>query len=417
MTLNLLSIVENRSGLIKTKTICDAIQRFNGGTLPVPISHLLVHVSQRSETRGFDLHFNDLELPKPDIFLDVPVGATPFEKTALIAERLAQVLARECPAMVLIAGDGDSLLDCALVTKRMQLYADGGRRLVPALVRVAAGRRSFDRTVLPEVNRVVTDMLSDYLFTTKEQATENLLQEGVSREKIHFVGSIVAATLLNHRAAVADSTILTDLQLVSGTSIRPFALLALRHLPQERGIGRLSQLQMALSEIARHMPIVFPANPSVCKLIQQADLGDYFIDHFLDAPEPRDERVRIRLIPSLGYFDSVRLAAAAKVVLTDSLVVEEESRLLGVPCIVIGEPLRFPSGTRGANEPVGIEPGAVIAAFLKATRIESARRELPPGCDGHAARRIVNLLWDEFRGRANKGFPANTSTLMSFTGR
>jgi UDP-N-acetylglucosamine 2-epimerase (non-hydrolysing) len=402
MILKLLSIVENRSGLIKAKIICDAIRQFNRSVLPVPINHLLVHVGQRSETRGFDLHFNDLELPKPDIFLDVPVTATPFERTALISERLAPVLTRERPTMVLIGGDGDSVLDCALVTKRMQLYVGAGVFLAPALVRIEAGRRSFDRTVLPEVNRVVTDMLADYLFTMEEQATENLLQEGVPREKIHFVGSIVADALLNHRSAVADSTIITDLQLINGTSVRPFALLALQHFSEGRGIGLLSQLQMALSEIARHMLVVFPANPAVCKLIQQADLGDHFIDHFLDGPELWDDRVRIRLIPSLGYFDFVRLAAAAKVVLTDSLTVEEESRLLGVPCILIGEPFRLATGESRASETVAIEPRAMISAFLKATRVESLRQESPPGCDGHAARRIVNLLWDEFRARAEQ---------------
>jgi UDP-N-acetylglucosamine 2-epimerase (non-hydrolysing) len=262
------------------------------------------------------------------------------------------------------------------------------------------------------------DMLADYLFTTEEQADDNLLREGVPREKIHFVGSIVADTLLNHQTAVANSTIIADLQLLDGGSVRPFALLALQHLSAERGIGQLSQLQIALAEIARHMPVVFPVKPSVCKLIQRADLGDHFIDHFLEGPEPWDERVRIRLISSLGYFDFVRLMAGARVVLTDSLTVEEESRLLGVPCVPVGERFRGALGPSGADGMVGIAPGAMIAAFLQATRIEFPRPDLPLGCDGHAARRIVNLLWDEFRAKASEECSSvgNTPPPVSFAG-
>jgi UDP-N-acetylglucosamine 2-epimerase (non-hydrolysing) len=261
-------------------------------------------------------------------------------------------------------------------------------------------------------------MLADYLFTAEESATDNLLRECVSREKVHFAGSIVADTLLNHRTAAADSRILTDLQLTNESSIRPFALLALQHLSEDHGIGRLSQLQIALSEMARHMPVVFPANPGVSTLIQQADLGECFVDHFLDGPEPCDEPARIRLIPSLGYFDFVRLAAAAKVVLTDSWIVEEESRLLGVPCVFIGEPLRTEATLNGANMGLRVEPAPIVAAFLKAIRGESANSELPPGCDGHAARRIVNVLWDEFSSGAIDGCrrPGDRERLLSSAG-
>jgi UDP-N-acetylglucosamine 2-epimerase (non-hydrolysing) len=398
MNLKILSVVETRSGLIKAKVICDAIQRFNRMSHHAAIEHVLVHTGQFSDTRGFDLYFNDLELPQPQLFLGVAAKAGPFEKTATIAERFANVLMCEQPMVVLFMGDHDSILDCALVAKRMRLRYVGERQTsVLALAHIGAGRRSFDRGSLEEVNRVIVDMMSDYLFTSEESAVGNLLQEGIAPEKIHFVGSIVVETLMKHRARIADSSILTDLQLIDGSSIRPFALLAMRHLSDQDGVGRLSQLQVAFSEIARHMPVVFPAGPAVARLIHKADLGDYFVDHFLEEPEPWDRRVRIRLVPPLGYFDFARLAGAAKVVLTDSHSVQEQTRVCGVPCIALSGDSCRPVGT---DVLAGRDPNRIMEAFAKATRGAYSGPELPGGWDGDAARRIVNVLWNDFAVRA-----------------
>jgi len=125
MALKILSVVETRSGLIKAAALCDAIQRFNGVSSHSSIDHVLVHTGQSSDTRGFDLYFNDLDLPQPRLFLGVAAGANPFEKTAKITERLAEVLMRERPAVVIVIGDVDSVLDCALVTKRVRLQCQG----------------------------------------------------------------------------------------------------------------------------------------------------------------------------------------------------------------------------------------------------------------------------------------------------
>jgi UDP-N-acetylglucosamine 2-epimerase (non-hydrolysing) len=251
--------------------------------------------------------------------------------------------------------------------------------------------------VLQEVNRIVVDMLSDYLFTADESAAGILLREGVSGEKIHFVGSLVVDTLLGHRERIADSSILADLQLIDGPMIRPFALLAFQHLSRDHGLSRLSQLQLAFSEIARRMRVVFPASATVSKLIHEADLGDHFIDHFLDGPEPWDARMRIRLIPPLGYFDFVRLIGAAKVVLTDSRSVLEESRVLGVPCITLaGDASERFSPEAAASPLVGADPERIMDAFARATQGAFSRPVLPSGRDGHAARRIVNVLLNDF---------------------
>jgi UDP-N-acetylglucosamine 2-epimerase (non-hydrolysing) len=407
MALKILSVVETRSGLIKAAALCDAIRRFNRASPQTPIDHVLVHTGQFSNTRGFDLYFNDLDLPQPELFLGVAAGANPFEKTAKITERLADVLMRERPAVVIVIGDVDSVLDCALVTKRVRLQRqDEEQSLVPALAHLDAGERTLDRTASLEVNRTVVDWLSDYIFTTDESAKRNLLQEGVSPAKIHFVGSIVIDTLLRHRARVADSAILNDLQLSNGSSVRPFALLSLQHLSDAESKGKLSQLQVAFSKIAQHMPVVFPASPAALKRIHEADLGDYFIDHFLDGPEPWDARVRIRLIPTLGYFDFVRLMSAAKVVVTDSRSIGEETGVLGVPCITLSDYTVKPVTPEGGANALGeTNPERIVDAFVKATQGTFSPPGLPWGWDGRAAERIVDILWNDFASGAPRKRP------------
>lgn len=417
MSLKILSVVETRSALIKAAAICDAIERFNRGSRHNPIDHVLVHTGQFCNTRGFDLYFNDLDLPQPQLFLDAAAAANPFEKTAKITERLADVLMRERPAVVMVIGDVDLALDCALVAKRVRLHCEGEEQsLVPALAHIAAGQRSFDRTSPQEANCAIVDLLSDYLFTTEESANRNLLLEGVSRDKIHFVGSIAIDTLLRHRARVADSSILGDLQLSNGSSIGPFALLSLQHLSDTAGKGKLSRLQRAFSQIAQHMPVVFPASSAVLKSIHEADLGDYFIDHFLDGPEPWDARVRIRLIPPLGYFDFVRLMAAAKVVLADSRGVREECGILGVPCITLpnhdSRPMILEGGVNDAAE---IDPERIVNEFAKAIKGTFSRPALPWGWDGRAAERIVNILWKDLASGQPSKHPRETKAVVSLT--
>ncbi|HEY7554498.1 MAG TPA: UDP-N-acetylglucosamine 2-epimerase [Candidatus Binatia bacterium] len=398
MALKILSVVETRSGLIKAMALCDAIQRFNRVSPHSSIDHVLVHTGEFSNTRGFDLYFNDLDLPQPQLFLGVAASANPFEKTAKITTRLADVLMRERPAVVIVIGDVDSVLDCALVTKRVSLQCQGEEQsLAPALARLGAGQRSPNRSASQEVNRTVVDSLSDYLFISEENANRNLLREGVSPDKIHFVGSVVIDTLLRHRERVADSSILNDLQLSDGSSVRPFALLSLQHLSDAGGKGKLSQLQTAFSKIAQRMPVVFPASAAALKLIHEADMGDYFIDHFRDGPEPWDARVRIRLIPPLGYFDFVRLMSAAKVVLTDSRSVGEETGVLGVPCITLSEHTFKPvTPGGGVNALAETNPERILDAFVKAIRGTFSPPALPRGWDGRAAERIVDTLWNDF---------------------
>ena len=303
MSLKILSVVGARPNFMKIAAICDAIKEFNRLSSGESIQHILVHTGQHYDANMSDSFFNDLELPKPDISLGVGSGSHSVQ-TAKIMERFESVVLNERPHLVMVVGDVNSTVACALVTTKTLCAGNpGGRDFIPKLAHIEAGLRSFDRTMPEEINRIVTDSVSDYLFTTEDSANENLLREGVPAEKIFFVGNVMIDTLLRHRAKAAESTILQDLQLSEPQATKPYAILTLHrptNVDDERVFSRMLQAFLAISQ---RMPVIFPAHPRTLKRIQEADLGDYFVDHFVQGPEPWDARVRIRLIPPLGYLD------------------------------------------------------------------------------------------------------------------
>lgn len=248
-----------------------------------------------------------------------------------------------------------------------------------------------------EINRIVTDSVSDYLFTTEDSANENLLREGVPAEKIFFVGNVMIDTLLRHRAKASESTILQDLQLAESQGTKPYAILTLHrptNVDDERVFARMLQAFLAISQ---RMPIVFPAHPRTLKRIQEADLGDYFVDHFVQGPEPWDARVRIRLIPPLGYLDFLHLMSNASVVLTDSGGVQEETTILGVPCITLREKTERPvTLDQGSNVLVGSSPENIMKEFNRVCREGRGSQRSPRYWDGNAANRIIKILVKEF---------------------
>jgi UDP-N-acetylglucosamine 2-epimerase (non-hydrolysing) len=342
-----------------------------------------------------DMFFNDLELPRPNLFLGVGSGSHSAQ-TARIMEGFEKVLSAEKPDIVIVVGDVNSTVACALVTKKTYCTTATGREYIPILVHVEAGLRSFDRTMPEEVNRVVTDALSDLLFTTEESANQNLRREGVSAEKIHFVGNVMIDTLLRYRSKAQESTILRDLQLYQKDQPKPYAILTLHRPANVDDAGTLSKMLDAFLKISRYMPLVFPAHPRTLKQIQEADLGDYFVDHFMDGPEPWDSRVRIRLVPPLGYLDFLHLMSSAKVVLTDSGGIQEESTILGVPCITLRENTERPvTLTHGTNVLVGSAGKKIIEEFSRVANGDCVIPPPPQLWDGNAAKRIINTLMGE----------------------
>jgi UDP-N-acetylglucosamine 2-epimerase (non-hydrolysing) len=249
-----------------------------------------------------------------------------------------------------------------------------------------------------EINRIVTDSISDYLFTTEESANQNLLREGIPEERILFVGNVMIDTLLRHRTKSQESTILQDLQLVDGQGVTPYAILTLHRPANVDDKKVFSQMLDAFLEVSQHMPIIFPAHPRTLKRIQDDDLGDYFVDHFVGGPEPWDSRVRIRLVPPLGYLDFLKLMSDAKVVLTDSGGVQEETTILGVPCLTLRDSTERPvTLNHGTNVLVGSNPDRIVEAFNRISGNGEKTARSPRYWDGQAAQRIVKILTDDLR--------------------
>ena len=393
MAYKILSVVGARPNFMKVAAVCEAIKDYNSNGDAPRVEHILVHTGQHYDANMSDLFFNDLELPKPDLFLGVGSGSHSAQ-IARVMERFERVLLAEKPDVVVVVGDVNSTVACALVTKKT--WCSGGpcdRDFIPKLAHVEAGLRSFDRTMPEEVNRIVTDSIADYLFTTEESANENLGAEGIPENKIHFVGNVMIDTLLRYRSKATESAILTDLQLDEGGQVRPYAILTLHRPTNVDDARTFSRIIQSFLDVSRHMQIIFPAHPRTLKQIQQADLGDYFVDHFMDGPEPWDSRVRIRLIPPLGYLDFLQLMSHARVVLTDSGGIQEETTILGVPCITLRNVTERPvTLTHGTNVLVGADPETIIRAFTRVLQSSARLPAPPPLWDGNAAKRIVQIL-------------------------
>ena len=392
MPIKILSVAGTRPNFMKVAAICEAIKAINRRAGREQIQHLLVHAGDnRSES-----FFNDLELPKPDVCLEVG-SASDSVQTARIMERLDTVILRERPHVVVALGDGNFTLACALVTKKAQCSNDhGGANFIPKLAHVEAGLRSFDRTMPEEINRIVIDSIADYLFTTEENANRNLLRQGVPDARVFLVGNLLIDTLLRYRSKAQESTILQDLQLAGGASVKPYAILTLHRSANINDSRVLSQLLDAFLEISKRMPVIFPAHASTLKRIQDEDLSDYFVDHFVQNPEPWDARVRIRVIPQLGYLDFLRLMSEATVVLTDSRGIHDETTMLGVPCITLDASTERPvTLEQGTNVSAGSNPEKIVSEFNRAYRNRWKSKPSPRYWDGNAAKRIIKVLLDD----------------------
>lgn len=414
MTCRIVSVVGARPNFMKIAAICEAIKEYNGRADGFcSIEHILVHTGQHYDANMSDFFFNDLELPKPNLFLGVGSG-THSGQTAKVMEGFESVLLAERPHFVIVVGDVNSTVACALVTKKTLCRDDtNGKAFIPRLAHIEAGLRSFDRSMPEEINRIVTDSISDYLFTTEQSANMNLAREGAAREKIHFVGNVMIDTLLRHRSKAQESTILGDLQLLENGNIKPYAILTL-HRPSNvddpQVFARMMQAFLALSQ---HMPVIFPAHPRTLRQIQEADLGDYFVDHCTNGPEPWDSRVRIRLVPPLGYIDFLQLMSQAKAVLTDSGGVQEETTILGVPCITLRENTERPvTLEHGTNVLVGADSEKIVQEFFRVLNDPRRAAAPPPLWDGNAARRIVRILAQEMATFTSSGVLSLNSSVV-----
>jgi len=353
-----LNVVGARPNFMKISPLAREMSR-------VGLSQFLVHTGQHYDESLSRLFFEQLGIPKPDVNLEVGSGSQAIQ-TAEIIRRFEPVVLERRPDLVLVVGDVNSTMACAIVAAKL---------CIP-VAHVEAGLRSFDRTMPEEINRVVTDAVSDLLFVSEPSGLKNLKREGVPDHKVHFVGNVMIDTLLGYRDAAAESGILDRLGIVSGSR---YALVTLHRPSNVDDPRKLQELLKALSELAADLPVIFPMHPRTRKKATEAGLGP--------------ELGRLTVTEPLGYLDFLQLMTRAAVVITDSGGVQEETTVLGVPCLTARENTERPVTIEcGTNQLVGTDPANILRVARKILTGYRPPSDLPALWDGQAARRIVEVL-------------------------
>jgi UDP-N-acetylglucosamine 2-epimerase (non-hydrolysing) len=327
------------------------------------IEAYLVHTGQHYDERMSRLFFEELAIPRPDVDLEVG-SASHAIQTAEVMKRFERVVLEQRPDAVVVVGDVNSTIACALTAVKLG---------VP-VAHVEAGLRSFDRTMPEEINRILTDAISRWLFVTEPSGVENLRREGVPKDRVFLVGNVMIDTLLACRDLSARSTILDDLHL----SGRVFAVLTLHRPANVDDPAVLAEILAAIGRIQRELPIVFPVHPRTRKALEDQRLG---------------AMPGLILTEPLGYLDFMKLLAEARLVLTDSGGIQEETTVLGVPCLTLRNNTERPiTIEQGTNHLVGLDPERIVAEARRVLSGPPKPGQVPDLWDGRAAARIVDVL-------------------------
>ena len=346
-------------------------------------NHVLVHTGQHYDSQMSRCFFDDLGLPEPDIYLGVGSG-THGVQTGNIMIEFEKVCFSEKPNLILVVGDVNSTVACAIVAAK----------LVIPVGHVEAGLRSFDKTMPEEINRILTDQISDYLFTTCRDADQNLIEEGICADKIHFVGNVMIDSLLSNIEKSNKSNILEKLKLKEKNRIIKYALLTLHRPSNVDNASVLRDILKALKRISKELPVIFPAHPRTLKQIRKFKLEE-MISYCEDLSncELNFSGQDILTVPPLGYHDFQCLMSHAKIVLTDSGGIQEETTILQVPCLTIrNNTERSVTITEGTNIMVGNDPNRIINTAIRVLKDGVKRKKMPEYWDGKAAVRIVEIL-------------------------
>jgi UDP-N-acetylglucosamine 2-epimerase (non-hydrolysing) len=350
------AVVGARPNFMKMAPILAEIRRRPG------MEARLIHTGQHYSPEMSATFFEELDMPTPDVNLEVGSGSHTAQ-TAAVMLRLEAEFLEHRPDLVLVVGDVNSTMAAALVAAKLGI----------PVAHVEAGLRSFDRGMPEEINRLVTDALSDYLFASEPSGVTNLMAEGVPAKKVFLVGNVMIDTLMKFREKAAQTDVLERLGLKKGG----YCVATLHRPSNVDEIQHLRELVNMLSEVGRRLPVVFPVHPRTRARIEAAGVST-------------DSLI---LLQPLGYLDFLRLTGDARLVLTDSGGIQEETTILNVPCLTLRENTERPiTIEQGTNRLVGTSPENALKAALEALDAQPRAAKAPELWDGQASGRILDVL-------------------------
>jgi UDP-N-acetylglucosamine 2-epimerase (non-hydrolysing) len=363
--MKILIVAGARPNFMKVAPLVDALKSIQATDPGLEV--LLVHTGQHYDEQMSRAFFTDLGLPRPDVDLEVGSG-THAEQTGRVMIAFEALLFERKPDWVVVVGDVNSTVACALAAKKLCIK----------VAHVEAGLRSRDWTMPEEVNRVVTDVLCDALFTTDPLAGENLKAEGVDPVKIHFVGNVMIDTLLKHSQRASALRQWEQLGFEPGH----YGVLTLHRPSNVDQPDVFERIVQALRVIQQDLPLAFPVHPRTRRMAESFGLW-----------ERMEAMPNLRLLTPLGYLEMLSLTGASAVILTDSGGLQEEAVVLGVPCITLRPNTERPITIEvGANQLVGSDPQAIVAAVRDRMAVGRNSFQRPEKWDGQAARRIADIL-------------------------
>ena len=331
------------------------------------VQSVIVHTGQHYDERMSDIFFKQLELPKPDIYLGVGSGSH-AQVTAKVMTLFEEKVLEQKPDLILVVGDVNSTVACSLVAAKCHI----------PLVHVEAGLRSGDRKMPEEINRLVTDSISDYLFVTEQSGIDNLKAEGVSDKKVFFVGNVMIDSLIHFREKAAQRPILSDL----GVETKKFILMTMHRPANVDTPDQLEKVVATIEGLAGLYPVVLPMHPRTRARLTSFNLLD------------RVEAISGLIVSEpLGYLDFLNLMDNATMIVTDSGGIQEESTYLQVPCITLRDTTERPvTVDLGTNELMDLDPEAIVQRVTAVLQGEKKEGQIPPLWDGKAAVRIAETL-------------------------
>jgi len=363
----IISVVGARPNFMKMAPIHKQFERLSPINAQQQVKHLICHTGQHYDEKMSKVFFNDLDIPKPDFYLGAGSGSH-AEQTAKVMLGFEKVLTREKPDLVIVYGDVNSTVACSIVTAKMGIN----------IAHVESGLRSFDRTMPEEINRIVTDHLSNFLFVTEKSGIENLRREGISEDKIFFVGNTMIDSLIRYlpKAELSDILEKNDLQPCN------YILVTLHRPSNVDNTQSLRGIFCLLSKLSKERKIIFPVHPRTKTALRKINMN---LNHHIVLTDP------------LGYIDFLSLMKNAELVITDSGGIQEETTYLGVQCITIRNSTERPITVElGTNQLIGTDLKNVEIAALDVLKGKIKRGTIPDLWDGKASERIVRILEGKF---------------------